>query len=381
MFGFYLIWVNRDREGWDLQETVGYWKARTEVQNLAIADRARQREENEKATAEGTWTDATCEEQESGPDSELDKMEWEIKTEARRRIREDAETQGLPCFYPDGSFRKGLSGWGWVGQQQGSELARQCGPVKLYGEEGWLGAQYHSNNAGELTAVIETLGHIKQQGYQGEVMIAPDNLWAADATSGACNGKVHRRLIREAQRAHQELLKQGVTIRWGWSKGHSKLKWNEIADELANEGRASAEAGPQKEKRLSKRKTPVLQVHQIVDAIAVRRAASERKYMEEASRWVRHMIPRGDGTASVSTNYVRNNPFGRRNAEGISLQFCSRDLREQIAGQYYVEIDIRTSHPTMLRARLAALGKRVSLIDEWTLDNEACLTRKHAPDA
>ena len=27
----------------------------------------------------------------------------------------------------------------------------------------------------------------------------------------------------------------------------------------------------------------------------------------------------------------------------------------------------------MLRARLAALGKRVRLIDEWTLDKEACM--------
>ena len=72
---------------------------------------------------------------------------------------------------------------------------------------------------------------------------------------------------------------------------------------------------------------------------------------------------------------VRNNPFGRRNAEGIGLQFCSRDLRERIAGQYYVEVDIRTSHTTMLRARLAALGKRVRLIDEWTLDKEACAER------
>ena len=104
MFGFYLIWVNRDREGWDLQETVGYWKGRTEVQNLAIADRARQREESEKATAEGTWTDADCEEPETGPDSELSKMEAEMKIEARRRVIEDAEAQGLPCFYPDGYF-------------------------------------------------------------------------------------------------------------------------------------------------------------------------------------------------------------------------------------------------------------------------------------
>ena len=88
--------------------------------------------------------------------------------------------------------------------------------------------------------------------------------------------------------------------------------------------------------RWNPNETPVLQVLQIVDVVAVRKAASEKKYMEEASRWARHMISHGDGTASVITNYVPNNPFGRRNAEGISPQFCSRDLREEIAGQYYV---------------------------------------------
>ena len=144
---------------------------------------------------------------------------------------------------------------------------------------------------------------------------------------------------------------------------------------MANEGRTTAEVGPQEGTRPGRRKAPVLQVDQIVDAIAVRKAISEKKYMEEANRWARQIIPCGDGTAVVSTYYVRNNPFGRRNAECISLQFCSRDLRERIAGQYYVEVDIRTSHTTMLRARLAALGKRVRLIDEWTLDKEACAER------
>ena len=65
-------------------------------------------------------------------------------------------------------------------------------------------------------------------------------------------------------------------------------------------------------------------------------------------------------------------PVWRRNAEGISMQFCSRDLRERIAGQCYVGIDIRASHPTMLRARLTAVGKRVRLLDDWVLNKEAC---------
>ena len=91
----------------DLQETVGYWKARTEVQNLAIADRARQREESEKATAEGTWTDADCEEPETGPDSELSKMEWEIKTEARKMGTRGRRSPRTAVLLPGRIFRSG----------------------------------------------------------------------------------------------------------------------------------------------------------------------------------------------------------------------------------------------------------------------------------
>ena len=76
------------------------------------------------------------------------------------------------------------------------------------------------------------------------------------------------------------------------------------------------------------------------------------------------MLPRGDGTATVQTHYVRNSRFGRRNAEGVSLQFCSKELRQRIAGKFYIEIDIKSSHPTMLRTRLARLGKRIKLLDE-----------------
>ena len=56
-------------------------------------------------------------------------------------------------------------------------------------------------------------------------------------------------------------------------------------------------------------------------------------------------------------HYVRNNPFGRRNAEGVSLQFYSKGLRERIAGKFYVELDIKSPQPPMLRTRLAWLGK------------------------
>ena len=85
------------------------------------------------------------------------------------------------------------------------------------------------------------------------------------------------------------------------------------------------------------------------------------------------MQPRGDGTAVVRTVYVRNTPFSRRNAEGVSLQFCSKKLRKMIAGGIYAEIDIRASHPTMLQTRLASVGKRIPMLDEWVRDKEATI--------
>ena len=102
---------------------------------------------------------------------------------------------------------------------------------------------------------------------------------------------------------------------------------------------------------------------------------ADRSLAGEASRWARSIAPRGDGTATVQTHYVRNNPFGRRNAEGISLQSCSKALRERIAGKFYVELDVKSSHPAMLRTRLARLGKRITFLDEWVDDKESCAER------
>ena len=172
----------------------------------------------------------------------------------------------------------------------------------------------------------------------------------------------------------QELREGGTEVRWGWAQGHTGLKWNEAADKLANRGRGGAEEGPREEKP-NKRRKPTLTVEQLVDAEAVRRATADRSLAGEASRWARSMVPKGDGTATVQTHYVRNNPFGRRNAEGVSLQFCSKALRERIAGKFYVELDVKSSHPTMLRTRLARLGKRIQFLDEWVENKESSAER------
>ena len=168
LLGSYLVWNFRDREEWDLTETVGRWRGQQECTNLASVDRARQRKEREEADAAGTWSDESGGEQEKNPDEANGTLDWEVKTQGRERVREEAEKAGDLCYYPDGSLREARSGWGWIAQQAGRELRSDYGPVRLYGEDGWLGAQYHSNNAGELCGVISVLRDIEKHVEKGE---------------------------------------------------------------------------------------------------------------------------------------------------------------------------------------------------------------------
>ena len=234
--------------------------------------------------------------------------------------------------------------------------------------------------------MIEALEHAtevaRQNGPTG-VMIAPDNLWAADVTSGACTGLAHRGLIRRARGALEAAQAAGVTVKWGWTKGHSKHPWNDIADALAEEGRreagaeeqASASAEEQRGRRRPRR-APAARFQQRVDLSRVRAAAESG--CQEAQRWLRQLQPTGDGMATVEAVYTRTNPFSRRNAEGINLQFPSRGLRQYIAGEVYVEIDIRASHPTMLQERLRRVGARIPLLDKWNADRAGCIAEVRA---
>ena len=111
MLGSHLVWCFRGRDDWDFQETIGSWRGHTEVDNIAAADRIRQKEEQEKQTREGTWTDWSNQEPEESPDKQLEQMEWQIKTQARKNVREAAEAEGLVCYYPDGSYKDGRPFW------------------------------------------------------------------------------------------------------------------------------------------------------------------------------------------------------------------------------------------------------------------------------
>jgi len=68
MLGSYLVWCFRGRDDWDFQETIGSWRGHTEVDNIAAADRIRQKEEQEEQTREVIWTDWSNQEPEESPD-------------------------------------------------------------------------------------------------------------------------------------------------------------------------------------------------------------------------------------------------------------------------------------------------------------------------
>ena len=72
LLGSYLVWNFRDREEWDLTETVGRWRGWHESTDLASVDRARQRKEREEADAAGTWSDESGGEQAKNPSIRCD---------------------------------------------------------------------------------------------------------------------------------------------------------------------------------------------------------------------------------------------------------------------------------------------------------------------
>ena len=53
---------------------------------------------------------------------------------------------------------------------------------------------------------------------------------------------------------------------------------------------------------------------------------------------------------------------------------CSSAVKN-FGNEFYVEMDIKSFHPTMLCTRLARLGKRIRLLDDWAEDKEASAER------
>ncbi|MBB3391814.1 ribonuclease HI [Rhizobium sp. BK275] len=152
--------------------------------------------------------------------------------------------QGLHVFV-DGCFDPGAGhgGWAFVAYRDGVEIA-----------SGFGGARDSSNNAMEVTAVLEAAIWINGTATGVAAVIWSDSAYAVEG----CNsrraiwrnngwkksnptGKARNRAISDAKiwKAVDIQLSENSLISIVWCKGHSGTDGNERADALADQGRRS----------------------------------------------------------------------------------------------------------------------------------------------
>ena len=124
----------------------------------------------------------------------------------------------------------------------GCSIHEHCGPIHI-GDEGVEGL---TNNVAEVVAFIHAMRYARTVGDR-PVCFRYDSKYAALITVGVYKAKKNKRLVRQAQTEWKrtEIAKRGKL----WLrhvKGHSRHKWNDRADKLAELGRQGEHrCGPQ----------------------------------------------------------------------------------------------------------------------------------------
>ena len=161
-------------------------------------------------------------------------------------------TDDTLIIYPDGSHDsskpQAVAGFGFTGIREGDGEADMdarvvvsaSGPVITDKTAGvFLGAEKHSNNSGELTALIEGMLWALECDTQPDsaILLRPDSELAMGWTIGDLKAKVNKALVAKARCVYKRLLCQRKgRVYWRHVKGHSGHLRNDHADELANEG-------------------------------------------------------------------------------------------------------------------------------------------------
>ena len=182
----------------------------------------------------------------------------EQRTQFNRLFRE--KYAGKPCiplqttppqhikFYTDGSGSSGratrstLAGWGYVGYYLDAPIVKAYGPVNVDQLSPFhLGANVGSNNTGELSAIMEVLLLLAHpDNTYTSATINYDSKWAASMVKGTARPKRNKQMVNLARLLLQR-VRDKVQIEWKWVKGHTGDSGNEIADELADQGKTSLE--------------------------------------------------------------------------------------------------------------------------------------------
>ena len=134
-------------------------------------------------------------------------------------------------IYTDGACRGNPGPGGW-----GALILKDNEEIKLNG-----GQNVPTNNQMELTAVIKALDFFSES---MEIEIFTDSKYVMDGiTEYIKKWKVNgwktasKKPVKNSDLWKQlDVLNAQHSIRWNWVKGHSGLRENDIADELANLG-------------------------------------------------------------------------------------------------------------------------------------------------
>ena len=170
-------------------------------------------------------------------------------------IRSEASSSSLsPAVhyeaYTDGSGTAGhatpstKAGWGWLFFPTDISVPAHeaYGPVVTSSDHpAYVGASVGSNNAGELTALIELLMWLIASNFQGTCSIYTDSQWARNAILTVSRPKRHAALILVARQLYTHLQARAA-IHIIWTKGHAGNWGNDRADWLAAQGKRSTVA-------------------------------------------------------------------------------------------------------------------------------------------
>jgi ribonuclease HI len=238
VLGSFVVWQKR-RQEWDVEALwVRHPGQPREERCLGELDGQRQQRGRDREEVAGTirpaWTDVA-----RGTDDEdaaRVEREQEANTVFRKHlieVRERAEGDNTVLrVYTDGSYANGRSGWGWIAVMGSQIIFKRHGPVVTdIHDKRCVGCQFHSNNAGEISALIDAATWLGTRAGGEPSCIIPDSWWAIRAGKGA-RPRFHWVAARRAARA---VLEAGCEI--GWIKGHSDHPFNDAADTLADDGR------------------------------------------------------------------------------------------------------------------------------------------------
>ena len=153
-------------------------------------------------------------------------------------------TQKEWVIYTDGSGSSGRcsattpAGWGYVVLEDGESIHEAYGPVQTDSQSPlFLGATVGSNNTGEMSAWMEAALYILTLEQPPKaITFKYDSKWMAQAVQGTFRPTRHKTLVKNARQILWA-LQQKTAIKWDWVKGHSGQEHNELADQLAEQGK------------------------------------------------------------------------------------------------------------------------------------------------